>query len=325
MPKLLDNRIVGGAADVLNTTLYNVPAGIPLVVAPNATGLVLGPATSFPGFQGPRGQTGPGGAPGLAGFPAPPGTKGATGAPGPPGGLVGPPGNTGATGPAGPPGPIGLPGPTGPTGPAGPQGIGQRLSAVSFLSLGTFTWTVPAETTRIKATIVGGGGAGGAGVTYQYAQQEYGTGGGEGGGGAGTSINYNSVLLSGGRGGAGGAMETWLTVPSGDTLSVVVGGGGVTNLGGPGSPGSTSAILASNGLPLASSPGGAGGRISGDGSPQGQPGTPGQPGIPTSSGPLVRLNSVFMNSGFGGLGGSGSFAEGGRPGGVIIEWVSNTP
>jgi hypothetical protein len=308
MPKLLDQRLVGGSADVLNTTLIGAPAGLPLVVAPTGGKLFLGPATTFPGPQGPRGPTGVGGGPGPAGIPAPPGTKGATGSPGPPGGLIGPLGSTGATGTPGGPGPAGGPGPPGPPGPAGPAGIGQKLASVQFITQGQYSWPVPPSTSQLKVTVVGAGGAGGSGVLYSSGS--FNQGGADGG------FSEPLIYLSGGTGGNGGAVESWVTVAGGSTLSVVVGNGGVTNLGLSGSPGAPSSILDAIGLPIITASGGIGGGPAGLNA-AGEPGVPGAPGAVTSLGPKVNINTANLLVG---NGGSGDVA--GQRGGVLIEYVA---
>ena len=95
---------------------------------------------------------------------------------------------------------------------AGPSAVAQTLSnlglgdvqtmggrMVSFQAAGTFTFTVPAGVTRIRARVVGGGGGAGSGT--------------------GSSI-------SGGGGGGGGYSESWIKVTPGGALDIVVGSGG---------------------------------------------------------------------------------------------------
>jgi len=75
---------------------------------------------------------------------------------------------------------------------------------VAWQTAGSFTWTVPAGCYRIVAECWGAGGGGGYG---------------------------NSTTLHGGGGGAGGgAIKSWDVTP-GDTVNVVVGGGGQGGLG----------------------------------------------------------------------------------------------
>jgi hypothetical protein len=306
MPKLLDQRLVGSAADILNTTLVGVPAGLPLVVAPTGGKLFFGPATTFPGPQGVRGPTGEGGGPGAAGIPAPPGVQGAPGSPGPPGGLIGPRGATGATGTPGGPGPAGGPGPSGPAGPAGPAGIGQKLASIRFVGQGQYSWPVPPATSQIKATVVGAGGAPGADVLDQTTDI---SGGADQGG---FDIFTN---IPGGAGGLGGAAESWIPVTGGSIVSIVVGSGGTSNLAAPGTPGGPSSILDDIGLPIITANGGDGGGVAGPlagpGVGRGAPGIPGNPGSVSTSAPFVNINTRFLTVG-----------NAGQPGGVLIEYVA---
>ncbi len=306
MPRLLDNRLVGDSADVSNKTLIGVPAGTPLVVAPTGAALVFGPATSFPGVRGPTGPTGLGGGPGLAGIPSP-GVKGATGSAGAPGPLIGPPGITGSTGPVGAPGGTGVTGATGSPGLPGPPGVGQKLASASFLSAGAYSWPVPATTSRIKATVVGGGGAGGA-TAFVVGPGDYtGNGGGYAPG--------STIELAGGRGGPGGAMITWLPVTAGTTLQVIVGSGGASNLQGNGSAGNPSQILDQTGLAIATSAGGGGGIW---GATPVTGGTPGTRGTTTTAGV-----NVLLDAGAGlRFGAGGAQDGGGTPGAVLIEWLA---
>lgn len=311
MPKLLDKRIIGGSADVLNTILIGVPAGLPLIVAPTGAALLLGPATSFPGVRGPTGPTGLGGAPGFGGFPAPPGVKGATGSAGQPGPLAGPPGTLGATGPVGGAGPTGDPGATGTLGFPGPQGTGQKLAVAGFLS--PSTWAVPATTTNVKVTTVGGGGAGGWGAIYTT--QDY--TGADGGYADGPTIK-----LIGGKGGPGAAIETWIPVTAGSNLQVIVGGGGAANISNSGNPGTTSQLLDQSGIALVTAGGGSGGLNANIFTP----GANGARGTATSIGPLVYLNAdLGLRFGYGGVGRDDTSASGGQPGAVLIEYIAVGP
>ena len=309
MPKLLDKRIVGGNADVVNTILYGAPAGLALMVASNQRGLVLGEAPTIPGARGPRGATGAGGAPGGAGIDAPEQPRGATGAIGPAGPAVGPPGPFGPTGAPGAPGPAGGPGVTGPTGPIGPKGAGQKVMGQAFTSIGGTTWTVPAGTTEIKVTVIGGGGAGGPNATVSYGSQYSGN---DGGWSEGTS-----VMLSGGKGGPGAAVESWIPVTGGSDLSIIVGNGGNTQVAAPGTPGSLSAILDASGAPLVTSNGGTGGLYAGQIGPAPPGGINGTRGTATSVGSMVVLNANnFL------IGAGGASETGGKSGGVLIEWLA---
>jgi hypothetical protein len=306
MPKLLDNRLVGDSADILNKTLIGVPAGTPLVVAATGGVLVFGPAISFPGVRGPTGPTGLGGGPGLAGFPSP-GVKGATGSAGAPGPLIGPPGTVGSTGPAGAPGATGVTGATGTPGLPGPPGTGQKLAVASFLSVGAYTWSVPANTSKIKTTVIGGGGAGGARAFFVQPGDYNGNDGGYAPGG--------TIELPGGIGGPGGAMISWLPVTAGTSLQVVVGSGGASNLQANGTPGNPSQILDQTGLAIATSDGGNGGIWGGS---PGNGSSPGTRGSATSSGTTVLLNA---NASLG-FGAGGLQDAGGTPGGVLIEYLA---
>ncbi|CNI00055.1 putative bacteriophage tail fiber protein [Yersinia intermedia] len=125
------------------------------------------------------------------------------------------------------------------------QTMGARM--VSFLTAGTFTFTVPDGVTRIRARVVGGGG-------------------GAGGSGAGRT---------GGGGGGGGYAESWITVTPGQVLTIIVGsagnGGWVSGAGSNGGASSVSGFLsASGGL------GGAGGGVGTGGGGIGGVGTGGQ-------------------------------------------------
>ncbi|HEN3664257.1 TPA: hypothetical protein U5E42_004091 [Yersinia enterocolitica] len=100
------------------------------------------------------------------------------------------------------------------------QTMGARM--VSYLTAGTFTFTVPDGVTRIRARVVGGGGAGGS-----------------------------AAAKSGGGGGAGGYSEDWITVTPGQVLSITVGangaGGTTGNAGTAGSVSSVSGYLSASG------------------------------------------------------------------------------
>tara|TARA_Y100000114_G_C11750960_1_gene324316 strand:- start:1160 stop:1879 length:720 start_codon:yes stop_codon:yes gene_type:complete len=80
-----------------------------------------------------------------------------------------------------------------------------------FSTAGTYTWTKPADCSKVKVTVVGGGGGGGAaGNTAQSGR----SGGGAGGGTAIKLIDVSSI-----------ASET-VTVGAGGTAGVTAGGGG---------------------------------------------------------------------------------------------------
>ncbi|CNI72942.1 glycine-rich domain-containing protein [Yersinia intermedia] len=152
------------------------------------------------------------------------------------------------------------------------QTMGARM--VSFLTAGTFTFTVPDGVTRIRARVVGGGG-------------------GAGGSGAGRT---------GGGGGGGGYAESWITVTPGQVLTIIVGsagnGGGVSGAGSNGGASSVSGFLsASGGL------GGAGGGVGTGGGGIGGVGTGGQFNTTGSDG--VDGTNHSDTSGAAGAAGSG--------------------
>jgi hypothetical protein len=105
MPKLLDNRVVGGARDVLNRTYDNLVPSYVLTVLTD--GKTLGFAPPLQGATGPQGAQGVAGPRGFQGI------EGPTGPEGPAGGPTGPAGTQCAAGPAGS---VGPPGPQGPAG-----------------------------------------------------------------------------------------------------------------------------------------------------------------------------------------------------------------
>lgn len=86
MPRLLDKRVIGGQADVVNRTYDDAPPGYVLKVSADGRTLDLGPPV---GFTGSQGEPGPPGAPGVPSSPGPQGAPGAPGAPGPSVGSVG--------------------------------------------------------------------------------------------------------------------------------------------------------------------------------------------------------------------------------------------
>lgn len=139
------------------------------------------------------------------------------------------------------------------------------FQAQVILTSGTSTWAVPSGVTKIKVTVIGGGGAGGGnpatvgapgsgggsgglgvkyytGVSGLTASYSIGTGGNgvsnaSGGNGLGSYFNLNSsnVIVNGGTGGTvGGAASTFIAGGAGAT----VGSGGDYNY--PGNPGGNS-------------------------------------------------------------------------------------
>ncbi|MFQ6288568.1 phage tail protein [Yersinia enterocolitica] len=93
------------------------------------------------------------------------------------------------------------------------QTMGARM--ISYLTVGTFPFTVPDGVTRIRARVVGGGGGAGG----------------------------SAAAKSGGGGGGGGYAESWITVTPGQVLSITVGAGGAGGTAGnAGSSGSVSSV-----------------------------------------------------------------------------------
>jgi hypothetical protein len=72
-------------------------------------------------------------------------------------------------------------------------------TVLTFSTVGSCTWSVPAGVTNVRALVIGGGGSGGKSTNV----------GGSGGGGAGAMVVHSSYAVSG-------------------TISVVVGAGGAT-------------------------------------------------------------------------------------------------
>ena len=139
------------------------------------------------------------------------------------------------------------------------------FQAQVILTSGTSTWAVPSGVTKIKVTVIGGGGAGGGnpatvgapgsgggsgglavkyytGVSGQFGSYSIGTGGNgvsnaSGGNGLGSYFNFGgtNVIVNGGTGGTvGGAASTFIAGGAGAT----VGSGGDYNY--PGNPGGNS-------------------------------------------------------------------------------------
>jgi hypothetical protein len=85
MPRLLDKRVIGGQADVVNRTYDDASPGFVLKVSDDGRTLDLGPPVGFTGSQGEPGPPGPaGGPPGPVGLPGTPGEPSAA----PPLGLM---------------------------------------------------------------------------------------------------------------------------------------------------------------------------------------------------------------------------------------------
>jgi hypothetical protein len=118
MPRLLDDRVVGGTnTDVTPRNYAGVQQGYVLSVDASLQRLVWTPQAGPPGPPGPPGSAG------MVGAPGDPGPAGPAGVPGPPGPGGGPPGAPGVPGPPGPLGPVGPSGVQGPPGPAGTVGV----------------------------------------------------------------------------------------------------------------------------------------------------------------------------------------------------------
>lgn len=84
----------------------------------------------------------------------------------------------------------------------------------TYTTAGTYTFTVPAEVTRVKLTLAGGGGGGGNNLTYKLYHSSC------------KSSHSYYVTVNGGTGGRGGLYIGTVTVTSGSTYSIVVGVGG---------------------------------------------------------------------------------------------------
>ena len=123
MAKLLDNRVVGGNADVIPRTFDGTTPGFVLKVSSDGKRLEFGAPSGYTGsagVPGPAGFAGSAGAPGGAG---PAGFTGSQGEAGPAGGYTGSAGFVGSQGlPGAPGGYTGSQGGTGFTGSQGPQG-----------------------------------------------------------------------------------------------------------------------------------------------------------------------------------------------------------
>ena len=95
-------------------------------------------------------------------------------------------------------------------------------TVLTFSSVGSCTWSVPAGVTNVRALVIGGGGGGGKSTNV----------GGSGGGGAGAMVVHSNFAISG-------------------TITVVVGAGGATlnrfDQGNPGAPSSLGTLAAIGG------------------------------------------------------------------------------
>lgn len=142
MAKLLDNRVVGGNADVIPRTFDGATPGFVLKVASDGKRLEFGAPSGYTGSSGvpgPAGFAGSAGAPGGAG---PVGFTGSQGEAGPAGGYTGSAGFVGSAGAPGTPGGYtGSQGGTGFTGSQGPQGIQgpSGTPSTDFQAVGTYT------------------------------------------------------------------------------------------------------------------------------------------------------------------------------------------
>lgn len=179
----------------------------------------------------------------------------------------------------------------------------------AFTSSGTFT--IPANVTALKITVVGGGGNGGSGASTAYAS---------GGGGGGTAISYLTGLTPGNTlavtvGGAGGNS----TVASGtQTISTITGGGGGSGGGGIGTAGSGGS--GSGGTINI----GASGGVSGEAGCSFMSGAGGSSTLGGGGAGITGGSAVGGSAGrnYGGGGGGGIYAGGGSgaQGIVIFEW-----
>jgi uncharacterized repeat protein (TIGR02543 family) len=181
---------------------------------------------------------------------------------------------------------------------------------VAFKSVGSCTWTPPANLSRINLLVVGGGGGGAS----RHA----------GGGGAGGLLNSTNLEVNGtalaitvGGGGAGGAAQGSGGSDASSGGSSEVSGGGITKLtavgGGGGSYGANAGLL-----------GGSGG--GGGSSGTGGLGTAGQ-GNAGSSG-ATSNPTYWVGGGGGGAGGAGTTSLSTKAGsggaGLEISWIPST-
>jgi mucin-19 len=124
-------------------------------------------------------------------------------------------------------------------------------TVLTFSTVGSCTWSVPADVTNVRALVIGGGGGGGKSTNV----------GGSGGGGAGAMVVHSSYAVSG-------------------TISVVVGAGGATlNRFDQGNAGASSSLAA-----LVAIGGGGGGDWCDSGCTESNYPRPPRPQIPGASG-----------------------------------------
>ena len=196
-----------------------------------------------------------------------------------------------------------------------PTNAGQQ----AYTAPGTYSWVAPAGVTSVSVVVVGGGGAGGG-------------------------VGSGSYSFSAGNGGGGGALSYTNDIPvtPGESLTVIVGAGGVGSVGAAGTAGGTSQLLRSatvllsalggnGGLPADSTATAAGGaaasgvgtvrRSGGSGSSRDiatiRPGTGGgAAGYSGNGGNGVTSSTGQAGSGGGGGGASTSQTQSGGGGGV---------
>ena len=221
--------------------------------------------------------------------------------------------------------------------------LGAAFSTIvqTFSTVGTFTWTKPANAKTVHVLAIGGGGGGGGGARYN-----------------------SGTACAGGGGGGGGGMWDGIIDASliSDTVSVTVGGGGTGGAGavliGAGIGGNSGTLskfdnyvqvtggVNGGGGNVTTSSGGAGGTYSGSTGGGGGLGATGAGGTQTNRGGSgggggggVSITPAVFNGGVGGYGaaglvaggtsGGGSAAASGNPGGngtytgVIASSVSS--
>ncbi len=162
---------------------------------------------------------------------------------------------------------------------------GVMMNAQSFSSSGTFT--VPANTTKVRVRVWGAGGGGGS---------------------------TNAVGASGGGGGAGGYAEGIYSVTPGQSIAVTIGAGGAaaaTNSSNDGSPGGSSSFGS-----YCSATGGQGGHSYSTGATGGTGGTGSGGTIVNAQGAYGGSGVYYLNStaGVAGAGGNGGGEYGGGGG-----------
>ena len=188
---------------------------------------------------------------------------------------------------------------------------------------GSGIWPIPSNTSLLRFTLIGAGGAGGNGIVGSASNR----GGGGGGGGAGAFIynypvlatpGYTSVVYNVGIGGASGVSATNTTVLIGTNyLTAVSGLNGATGLGGGvdggagGSGGGTGLTVGSpTNLGIFNAPGGAGGAsASGTG----------------FAGGLGTVSFFILSGGGGGSGGAVGSILGSANGGTGAASLMNYP